>query len=184
MKQALSTQLAKSIDRLEYQGLVARSLAVEVRSRLKEGNLIQSENIADHMCAFFVPVHLESKSVFIGHHVKANMWIPPGGHIEMGEMLVDTVRREFGEELGIPFGDETVELFAATVVDLKPKPGKRCQRHWDWWHMVAVAKMLDYDYDKREFFTASWLSLDQAVKKISEMRPEFKEVMCRLVREL
>lgn len=176
----LQNQLFMALSNLEKQGLVTIDLVERVVQRLKEGKLTQEENLQDHMCAFFVPFHPETKRIFLGHHIKADMWIPPGGHIEQGELLEDTVRREFGEELGIPFGDETVELFAATVVDLEPKPGKRCQRHWDWWHMVAVEKMLDYDYDKREFFTASWLSFEQAVKKMSDARPEFNDAMQRL----
>lgn len=180
MKQSLSTQLTTSIDWLEHQGLVARSLAVEVRSRLKEGNLIQSENIADHMCATFVPVHMESQSVFIGHHVKANMWIPPGGHLEPGEMLEDTVRREFEEELGVGLGSEPIRLFAVTVVDLEPKPGKKCKRHWDWWHMVLVPEKTEYEYDRREFFEALWLPLGEAIGKMDGASSEFSGAMQRL----
>jgi 8-oxo-dGTP pyrophosphatase MutT (NUDIX family) len=180
MKQSLDIQLVESIGLLEKEGRVTGRVAREVKNRLEGGRLIQSDNLEDHMCAFFVPVHLESQSVFIGHHVKADMWIPPGGHIEPEEMLEDTVRREFEEELGVFLESEPITLFAVTVVDLEPKPGKKCKRHWDWWHMVSVPEKTEYDYDRREFFEATWLVLNEALEKMSDARPEFEDAMQRL----
>ena len=35
------------------------------------------------------------------HHVKLDLWIPPGGHVEPGEIPHETVIRECGEELDL-----------------------------------------------------------------------------------
>lgn len=176
----LQNQLFIALSNLEKQGLVTIDLVERVVQRLEEGKLTQSENPHDHMCAFFVPFHPETKRIFLGHHIKADMWIPPGGHIEQGELLEDTVRREFGEELGISLGDETVELFAATVVDLEPKPGKRCQRHWDWWHMVKTHELIDYDYDRGEFYEAGWFNFEEALTQMKTASPVFVEAIEKL----
>jgi hypothetical protein len=41
----------------------------------KEGNPL-------HYCVFFLPYDKSVGKIYLGHHIKADDWIPPGGHIE------------------------------------------------------------------------------------------------------
>lgn len=43
----------------------------------------------------------ERKKVLLMDHKKAELWLPPGGHVEPGENPRETVRREAKEKLGI-----------------------------------------------------------------------------------
>lgn len=52
----------------------------------------------DFTVATFV-VHRQS--VLLLHHAKLRMWLPPGGHIEEGELPDDAAVREVREEAGI-----------------------------------------------------------------------------------
>ncbi len=52
----------------------------------------------DFTVATFV-VH--QRSVLLLHHAKLRMWLPPGGHIEPGELPDDAAVREVLEEAGI-----------------------------------------------------------------------------------
>jgi 8-oxo-dGTP pyrophosphatase MutT (NUDIX family) len=133
--------------------------------RLKQDCAItDKENPADHFCSFFVPVYLPSGEIFVGHHIKANEWIPPGGHIKKNETPKNTVYREFYEELKHRLNKEPVKLFdiGITLIDSPPRP---CKVHRDFWHYVLMNKKIKYKYDEGEFYKAEWLPIDIAMKR-------------------
>ena len=55
-----------------------------------------------HLVAYFLPHDDLDGSVLLIDHIKAGLWLPPGGHVEPGEHPAETVRREMTEELGVP----------------------------------------------------------------------------------
>lgn len=129
--------------------------------------LVKTENPAHHVCSFFLPVHRESKSVYLGHHKKANSWIPPGGHIESGESSLDAAKREFTEELGIPFTTQPIKLFDLSVIHID-RPEAHCKTHYDYWYAIFTDK-INFQYDKEEFYDAGWFPIYKAVKKVTNM---------------
>src|ERR1700678_599555 len=54
-----------------------------------------------HLCVYFALIDDASHSVLLIHHVKAQMWLLPGGHVDEGEDPRDTAEREALEEIGI-----------------------------------------------------------------------------------
>lgn len=134
-------------------------------SRLSiDSQITKEENSTDHLCSFFVPVYLPTLEIFVGHHIKAKEWIPPGGHMEKKEAPQDAVYREFEEELRRKLKKERVELFDIGITKIAKSVVRPCQIHWDFWHYVIVDKE-NFDYDKGEFYHAEWLTIDSAVKK-------------------
>jgi 8-oxo-dGTP pyrophosphatase MutT (NUDIX family) len=131
----------------------------------KDPKLVKSENVKSHFCAFFVPIHKKSKSIYLVHHIKALDWIPPGGHIEKNELPIDTVKREFNEELDRQLTTEKIELFDATIKNIKDNPRNPCWIHYDLWYLVYVDK-LPFKFDKGEFYDANWFSFEEALTKI------------------
>ncbi|OGV95053.1 hypothetical protein A3A66_03505 [Microgenomates group bacterium RIFCSPLOWO2_01_FULL_46_13] len=150
-----------SIDVSTYQQFLNR-LAINQR-------LVRSHNPSDHFCVFFVPYHRQSNAVFVGHHIKADEWLPPGGHIEPEEHPLDTLKREIVEELKYPLTHERPAFFNLTVVDIA-NPARSCRRHWDLWYRVELKKLIDFTYDRQEFYTASWLPLSQALSSLHSRR--------------
>lgn len=123
-------------------------------------------NIDEHICAFFVPVNRETKSVYLVHHIKADDWIPPGGHIKYGEHPVDTVIREFEEELDSKITKNQISLFTLSIKDISDNPRNPCKLHYDFWYLVDVPK-IDFNYLKKEFYDAYWHPLtEKTFKKI------------------
>jgi 8-oxo-dGTP pyrophosphatase MutT (NUDIX family) len=51
-----------------------------------------------HLVSYFVVV--DGESILLVDHKNAQLWLPPGGHVEEGEHPRDTVAREVREELG------------------------------------------------------------------------------------
>jgi len=52
-----------------------------------------------HLVSYFVVIDPTHKTVLLGDHIKAQLWLPSGGHVELNEHPKDTVIRECVEEL-------------------------------------------------------------------------------------
>lgn len=63
---------------------------------------IERPNIPDpHLCVYAVLIDDVARKVLVTDHVKANAWLCPGGHVDVGEDPRHTVLRETREELAI-----------------------------------------------------------------------------------
>lgn len=117
-----------------------------------------------HLVSYFVVVDQEQRSLLLVDHIKAQLWLPSGGHVEAGENPRNTVVREFREELGgravflrgndTPFFvtiTETVGLTAGHVdVSL--------------WYLLYGSVRDFYPYDKGEFNDIEWFTFDEVLE--------------------
>jgi 8-oxo-dGTP diphosphatase len=159
--------LKKEILKLRNKKYVDQKILEKFLARLdKDIGLLRWENPKDHFCAFFLPVHQASNSIYLGHHIKANDWIPPGGHIEKDEHPLETIKREIMEELSYEIRSEKIELFDLTIKPIRKK--HPCKRHWDLWYLIFTNDVLGFQFDIREFYDASWLDIDEALSRIKE----------------
>ena len=149
--------------------------------RIAQGNLYREQNSADHWCAMFVPIHVESNSVYMGDHIKAGRWIPPGGHMDLGEMPLETVIREMKEELDYDVTEEQVTYICASVKDLTTNYG--CKRHWDLWHVVYMDTPVHFSFDTKEYHDAKWMSFDEALQLL-ETIPSFHTALQTILQEV
>lgn len=136
--------------------------------------LTKELNIDEHLCAFFVPVDEKTKSVYLGHHIKADDWIPPGGHIKWNEHPTETVIREFEEELAYKIEKNQIEIFNLSIKDVSDNPRSPCKLHFDFWYLVKVPKV-DFKYLKKEFHDARWHNLKEASEKIKT--PKYNQIV-------
>ncbi len=125
----------------------------------KEGNPL-------HYCAFFLPYDKNAGKIYLGHHIKADDWIPPGGHIEPGETPSDAAVREMQEELGVEINKSQLESFALSVKPIN-HPERGCVAHYDVWHLVHLP-VQNFDYLKSEYYNAGWFSVKEGVAKITK----------------
>ncbi|OGK59219.1 hypothetical protein A3H84_03595 [Candidatus Roizmanbacteria bacterium RIFCSPLOWO2_02_FULL_40_13] len=142
----------------------------------KNKKLLKQEGVHDHFSSLFVPANIQKRKIFLVHHKKAGSWIPPGGHIELGETPVQTVKREFHEELGFTLTNEKIQLFSASTYVLKKDPF--CKIHYDIWYLVYMDKITTFRLDKREFYDGSWIDFKDIVKKVKtkEFKPILKQI--------
>ena len=70
-----------------------------------------------HLVSYFLVFSPEKSKVLLVDHKKAELWLPPGGHVEPNEDPKETVSREAKEELGI----ETEFLFEKPLFETVTK---------------------------------------------------------------
>lgn len=136
----------------------------------KEGNLL-------HYCSFFLPYDKNADKIYLGHHTKADDWIPPGGHIEPGETPRATAVREMLEELKTPITKDMLEPFNLSVKPIN-RPDKGCMAHYDVWHLVHIP-IQNFDYLKSEYHDARWFTIPDGIKMITK-NSDFAAIISRL----
>lgn len=135
-----------------------------------EGNL-------DHYCSFFLPYDRDKQMIYLGDHIKAQGWIPPGGHIEPGETPSQAAVREMGEELGVEITRDQLEPFNLSAIVVN-RPDKGCMTHYDIWHLVHI-KVQEFDFLRSEYHGARWFTLEAGVRQMST-HPHFANIVARI----
>lgn len=133
-----------------------------ILERIGQGALVRDEDAESHFCVYFLPFNPATAQVFLGHHKKADLWLSPGGHIEIGETLADAVNREIFEELGIDERlDATASPFMLSVVDIERPVARPCRTHCDIWFLLETSAH-SMEASPEEFHEARWLTIDEA----------------------
>ena len=138
----------------------------------------RDEGNPHHYCVFFLPIHRSSSSIYLGHHKKANDWIPPGGHIDQGESPTDTAIREMKEELNHTIVSDQLTPFSLSVKEIN-RPELGCQAHYDIWYLVEMENMINFQYLTDEYHDAGWFTLKDGIAKI-KYNPDFAQIISRL----
>lgn len=147
---------------------------------LKSGSMVhtKAEGNPRHYCSFFLPYDKTDGKIYLGHHIKADDWIPPGGHIEIGETPSDAALREMKEELGVDITKDQLEAFSLTVKEIN-RPENGCMAHYDIWHLVHI-KEQPFDYIKSEYHDAGWFSIKDGIKKIIK-NPDYAAIIAKFL---
>ena len=105
-----------------------------------------------HLVSYFAVV--DGREILLVDHKIAQLWLPPGGHVEPGEHPRETVARELHEELGFVAGHDIAEplmVTCATTVGL-------ASGHIDvsLWYVVKAARNQRINFDEQEFSSVRW----------------------------
>lgn len=111
-----------------------------------------------HIVTYSVVYDPSTRKILMTDHKKAEMWLCPGGHIDVDEHPKDSAIREAKEELGQDFEllfDEPVFLTSLLTFGIQPQ-------HTDvaLWYVFKGDSDVDYNFDKREFNNVEWFELD------------------------
>ena len=111
-----------------------------------------------HLVSYFAVV--DGESILLVDHKNAQMWLPPGGHVEEGEHPRDTVLREVREELGFA---PSHEIAAPLMVTCTTTAGLTAG-HTDvsLWYVVNATRDEGLSFDAQEFNGVSWFEFSEA----------------------
>lgn len=116
-----------------------------------------------HLVSYFVLIDPEHKSMLLVDHIKAQLWLPSGGHVELNEDPRETVRRESLEELNqkAVFLNNEQPLFATVTKTVGLTAG-----HTDvsLWYGLRGDIHQFIDYDRREFNDVEWFTFDEILE--------------------
>ena len=117
-----------------------------------------------HLVSYFVLVDPEQNSLLLVDHIKAQLWLPTGGHVLPGEPPVETVKRESIEELNLSavfLKNNTRPFFATVTTTVGLTPG-----HTDvsLWYLLRGNKHDFIHYDKTEFTDVEWFTFDEILE--------------------
>jgi 8-oxo-dGTP diphosphatase len=102
-----------------------------------------------HLVSYFVMTSPEMDRILLVDHKKAELWLPPGGHVDPGEDPKEAVRREAKEELGI----NAEFLFDEPLLLTVTKTVGNVAKHTDvsLWYLLKGDPSQVLDYDPNEF---------------------------------
>lgn len=114
-----------------------------------------------HLVVYTVLVDPDQSSILLIDHIKAQLWIPPGGHVLPDEHPTDAVKREVREELqrDTTFVRSNETPFFITVTKtVGLTPG-----HTDvtLWYLVKGSIHEFLSFDRSEFTDVEWWSFDE-----------------------
>ena len=116
-----------------------------------------------HLVSYFVLIDPTQKSMLLVDHIKAQLWLPSGGHVELNEDPRETVRRESLEELGQKaiFLNNEQPLFATVTKTVGLTAGHTDVSLW----YVLRGSIHDFiNYDRREFNDVEWFTFDEILE--------------------
>jgi 8-oxo-dGTP diphosphatase len=111
-----------------------------------------------HLVSYFAVV--DGESILLVDHKNAELWLPPGGHVEQGEHPRATVVREIREELGFaPAHEIAPPLMVTCTTTVGLTAG-----HTDvsLWYVVETSKSQAMAYDALEFNSIKWFEYPEA----------------------
>ncbi len=125
----------------------------------------------------------ESMKLMLIDHVKAQLWLPTGGHVEVDEDPRTTVSREAYEELQIAAKFDT--LFGQNPLFVTVTETKGLGTHTDvsLWYVIEGNSMDKLAYDAGEMNGYKWLSLQDVLNTdISELDPHMHRFVTKMHR--
>ncbi len=132
-----------------------------------------------HLVSYFLIFSPEQSKILLVDHKKAELWLPPGGHVEKGEDPKETVLREAKEELGI----EAEFLFEQPLFVTVTKTVGNVAQHTDvsLWYVLKWNSDEPMTYDKDEFHQIRWFEINEIPFERSDphLRRFIEKMICQ-----
>lgn len=117
-----------------------------------------------HLASYVVVIDHARQLVLLLDHIKANLWVPAGGHVEVGEDPREAAERELAEELGSRAAMVTTIASLPLFVTRTSTRGLGSHMDISLWYVVAGDQRMWLDPDRREFRGHRWLTFDEVLE--------------------
>lgn len=117
-----------------------------------------------HLVSYFVLIDPEHRSILLGDHINAQLWLPSGGHVHPDEDPIETVRRESREELSkeaVFLRGYERPLFLTNNLTVGLTPGHTDVSLW----YVLRGNVHEYiHYERRELQEVNWFTFEEILE--------------------
>lgn len=141
-----------------------RDICAWLRSGVNPFRLQKPDIPPQHLVSYFVLIDPEHSSILLVDHIKAQLWVPSGGHVMFNESPYQAVLREIREEFGIPavFLRNNRKPFFVT----KTQTGGLTPGHTDisLWYLLHGSIHDTPRYDRTEFTDVEWYTTDEILE--------------------
>ena len=124
--------------------------------------IAKPDNPPKHLVSYFVVYDPRVQKLMLIDHVKANMWLPSGGHVEIDEHPREAVRREAMEELELVADFRVIGEEPAFITGTETR-GPGTHTDVSFWYVIVGDSTAELNYDKREMRGLKWLSFDEVL---------------------
>jgi 8-oxo-dGTP pyrophosphatase MutT (NUDIX family) len=118
--------------------------------------IAKPDNPPKHLVSYFVVYDPHAQKLMLIDHIKANMWLPSGGHVEVDEHPRETVRREAMEELELD-ADFSIIGEKPAFITVTETRGPGTHTDVSLWYVIAADSTVGLNYDTREMRGLRWL---------------------------
>jgi 8-oxo-dGTP pyrophosphatase MutT (NUDIX family) len=125
-------------------------------------NFTGRENAKGHITGASWIISKDRKKVLLTHHLKLNMWLQLGGHVEGDEYILETALREAEEESGLTTLICLSDKIFDVDVHLFPKRGEvEAHYHYDIRFLFEADEDEELRRQKSESKSIKWIPLDE-----------------------
>lgn len=133
-----------------------------------------------HLVSYFIVIDTCTNEILLVDHKKAQLWLPPGGHVEPNEHPKETVKREIREELGI----EAEFLFEDPLFLTVTNTVGNVARHTDvtLWYVLRGNRNECLAFDIEEFYQIRWFHWNDLPNERTD--PHLRRFVDKIIRKL
>jgi 8-oxo-dGTP diphosphatase len=130
-----------------------------------------------HLVSYFAVV--DGDNILLVDHRSAQLWLPPGGHVEPGEHPRETVRRELLEELKVVAGHDISEPLMITCTTTVGFTAGHVDVSL--WYVVTADRNQSIQFDRQEFTEVRWFRYSDVPLRRSD--PHLGRFLAKLTHE-
>lgn len=165
MKQPIHQQIYDEVDQISPWDDLEREHIADALAWIASGvnifRIAKPDKPPKHLVSYFVLIDPDQRSLLLGDHIKAQLWLPNGGHVEVNEHPANTVVREAEEELfrkAVFLRGSSRPLFITCTETGGLTPG-----HTDvsLWYLLRGSVHDPLNFDRREFTDMNWFTFDE-----------------------
>ena len=121
--------------------------------------IAKPDNPPKHLVSYFVVYDPKAQKIMLIDHIKANAWLPSGGHVEIDEHPRDTVVREAEEELGLHAKFDVIGDVPGFITVTQTR-GHGTHTDVSLWYVISGDSTARLNYDAGEMRGYKWLGFD------------------------
>ncbi len=145
----------KPLDKLESETI--KDVLNWLKSGVEIFRIKKPDTPSKYLVSYFVVV--DGDYILLVDHINAELWLPTGGHVDIGEHPKTTVIREAQEELSI----KTSFIHEKPILLTNTKTVGKTAGHTDvsLWYAIKGNRSKTMEFDNSEFHRIKWFHKDE-----------------------